>query len=392
MSSPQTSVEGINGPAYFDRGHNAILPSRVGQFLQGQLHSLPIQLQEVNTLDQVDLKNLENTGEIIQAEDPTSHQRYVLLKQHVVYAGIDLNKVTTINLSSSTFTADFYLWMRFTGSEDATAITFTTASNVSFDPTAPLKKATIGGLNYRLYHLTGDFKANYDLHEYPFDQQHLTIAFQNARLTNDRLVYVIDEQGLRLRADNTADPTTMAAVFQALSSWTYVSTQYASDTFTSHSTVGDPRNFGQRTQTAYSGLQVTTTLQRKSLSYLIGHLIPLLLLFLLVYASLYLHLDHLGDRLGLIVTSLLASAVLLLSLNGELPAIGYAVSLDYIYYVFFVLCLVCIGITLLMEWFGRNGKRPEMVDRSNVFLHTIYLTTLILTITSYVVIYHDRLA
>jgi branched-chain amino acid transport system substrate-binding protein len=184
----------------------------------------------------------------------------------------------------------------------------------------------------------------------------------------------------------------MAAVFQALSSWTYVSTQYASDTFTSHSTLGDPRNFGQRTQTAYSGLQVTTTLQRKSLSYLTSHLVPLLLLFLLVYASLFLHIRHLGDRLALIVTSLLASAVLLLSLNSELPEIGYTVSLDYIYYVFFGLCLLCIGITLLMEWLQQNGKHAKLVGRCNVFLHIIYLPIVTLTITYYVVIYHGRLA
>jgi branched-chain amino acid transport system substrate-binding protein len=84
--------------------------------------------------------------------------------------------------------------------------------------------------------------------------------------------------------------------------------------------------------------------------------------------------------------------VLLLSLNGELPEIGYVVSLEYIYYVFFGLCLVCIGITLFMEWLQHNGKHPKIMEPINFSLHIIYLTTVTLTIIYYLVTYHGRFA
>ncbi len=374
INSPQTSVEGINGPVYFGSDRNAVLPLRFGQFSHRRLHSLSIQLGQVSNPALFDQPSLEKAGEIIHAGD------LLLLKQHVVYAGIYLNKVSSINVTTSTFTADCYLWMLFNGSDDATAITFTNASNVSFDPTAPLRKETIKGLDYRLYHVTGDFKAHYDFHQYPFDQQQLSISFQNTRLTNDRLVYAIDEEGLQLRSDNTPDPTAAAEALQALSSWTYLTTQHASDTFTSHSTLGDPRNFGQRAQTAFSGLQVTTVVQRKSLSYLTSHLLPLVLLFLLVYASLFLsHTEHLGDRLALVVAALLTSAVLLLSINSELPEIGYVVSLHYIYYVFFMLCFICIVVPMFMKWLEAQ-KHTRPLRWINIALHIFYLVFVAITV------------
>jgi branched-chain amino acid transport system substrate-binding protein len=235
---------------------------------------------EVSEADRADLPNNTCTGELIQIGDQC------FWKQRVVYAGIDVNKVSDINVTTSTFSADFYLWMRYKGADDATAITFNNASSVSFDPTKPLASKLIGDLQYRLYHVTGDFKAAYDFHQYPFDQQQLTISFQNTRLTSKHLVYVIDAPGLKLHDNNAADVDRSRMAFQSLSAWKYRGTQYASDTFTSRSTLGDPRLFDERTRTDYSGLQMTMTIQRKTPAYLVSHGLPLALLFVLVYASL----------------------------------------------------------------------------------------------------------
>jgi branched-chain amino acid transport system substrate-binding protein len=383
MTSSQTGVEGLDGSLYFDAHHDGASPIRFGQFLHRRLRSLPIQLMAISNPALVDLTKQEHAGEIIMmGSEP-------FWKQRVVYAGIDVNKISSIDVTTATFTADFYLWMRYSGADDATAIAFTNASNVSFDPTLPQVSQTIDGLHYSLYHVTGDFKANYDFHQYPFDQQQLTIGLQNTRLTSDHLVYVIDSQGLRLRIDNSSDPRLAAASFQALSSWTYQGTQYASDTFTSRSTLGDPRFFDQRTRTDYSGLQMTMTVQRKSLAYLISHLLPMALLFLLVYASLFLPLKHLGDRLTLTVSALLASAVLLLSVNSELPEIGYVVSLDYIYYIFFVLCLECIVVPMVMEWLNEQGHKVA-TSWLNRGLHITYPLIVIATIVYYLVTYSGR--
>jgi branched-chain amino acid transport system substrate-binding protein len=284
--------------------------------------------------------------------------------------------------------------MRYTGSDDVTTIGFTDADKVSFDATAPQEEiqTTTDGLHYRRYHVTGDFKADYDLHQYPFDQQQLNIRFQNTHLTSEHLVYAIDTQRLPLGPDNVLEPSTGILAFRSLSSWVYLSTQYASDTFTTHSTLGKQENFDQRTQTDYSGLQVTMKVQRKSLSYLTSRLLPLALLFLLVYASLFLsHTEHLGDRLELVVAALLTSAVLLLSINSELPEIGYVVSIQYIYYVFFMLCFICIVVPMFMKWLDTQ-QHPRPLHWINIALHAFYIAVVATTIITHLVIYGNRLA
>lgn len=382
INSSQTAVDGLDGLLYFDSAHNSVAtPIRFGQFSHDRFLSAPLQMVSVSNPGLVDLVGEEHAGDIIQVGE----QYY--WKQSVVYAGIDLKEVSAINVADSTFTADFYLWLRYTGTEKATTITFTNASSVTFDPSAPVTSHTIDGLQYRLYHVAGDFKADYDFHDYPFDQQQLTIIFQNTLLTADRLVYVIDTQGLQLGHSTTTVDT--AAAFQLLSSWMYLSTGYASNTFTNRSTLGNPQLFDTQVRTDYSGLEMTITIQRKVLPYLISHLLPQILLFLLVYASLFMSTKHLGDRLILIVTALLTSAVLLLSVNSELPAIGYVVSLSYIYYIFFAICLLCMVAALLMEKMEERGKNVA-IFRMNIALHVIYLAIVAAVVIGYLAVYGNR--
>jgi branched-chain amino acid transport system substrate-binding protein len=396
IDSLQTSVATLVGSVYFDQ-QTTLLPLRFGQFSHGRISSLPTQLVPALNLAPADLIKQQSAGEIIQVDG----QSY--WKQHVIYTGIDINKISNIDTTTSTFSADFFFWMRFNSSEDATAIAFTNALNVSFDANVPLdSRTTVDGLLYRLYHVTGEFKATYDFHDYPFDQQQLRISFQNTRLTNDHLIYSIDTRGLRLRDDNTLDPTRGAAILQSLSSWNYLSTQYSSDTFTSDTTRGDPELFNQQTVTAYSGLQVTMMVQRKSVAYMISHLLPLLLLFLLVYASLFLpHNEHLGERLELVVAALLTGAILLLSINSELPEIGYVVSIQYIYYIFFFLCFICTVVPMFMKRQddGREERLQEKGDENTVAkdwrdisLHIFYLVVVFCTIIGYLIVYSSRFA
>lgn len=382
INSPQTAVDGLDGLLYFDSAHNSVAtPIRFGQFSHNQFLSAPLQMVPVSNPGLVDLAGEEHAGNVIQVG-----QQYYW-KQSVVYAGIDLKEVSAIDVTASTFTADFYLWLRYAGTENATAITFPTASSVTFDPSAPVTSQTIDGLQYRLYHVTGNFKADYDFHDYPFDQQQLTISFQSTLLTADRLVYVIDTQGLQLGQSTTTLDT--AAAFQLLTSWTYLSTGYASSTFTNRSTLGNPQLFDTQVRTDYSGLEMTITIQRKVLPYLISHLLPQVLLFLLVYASLFISTKHLGDRLILTVTALLTSAVLLLSVNSELPSIGYVISLSYIYYIFFAICLLCMIAALLMERMEERGKNVA-VFRMNVALHVMYLAIVAAIVIGYLVVYGNR--
>jgi branched-chain amino acid transport system substrate-binding protein len=81
------------------------------------------------------------------------------------------------------------------------------------------------GLNYRLYQLDGEFKSRFDLHDYPFDRQNLTIRFENLTTPSDRLTC----RSMALDWGLPLSDTAIAKTLQ-LPLWQFKSIQYAKET------------------------------------------------------------------------------------------------------------------------------------------------------------------
>jgi hypothetical protein len=71
-------------------------------------------------------------------------------------------------------------------------------------------------------------------------------------------------------------------------------------------------------------------------------LVPLFLLVLVVFATQFFPPTWNKERTTIPVTGILTSAVLLISISDQLPSLGYTMALEYIFYVFFVLCLMAM--------------------------------------------------
>src|SRR4051812_30445247 len=198
MDNPRAAITGLTGRLYFDANRNMPRPFRVGFFRRGRFITAPLQLVPVESLDMADVKEGIAKGHIVSTGD----RRYWL--QHVAYMGIDINRVNRIEVKQGTFNIDFYLWMRFEGEDDTPArVEFPALlDRAAFDPARPLRTRPEKDLSYRLYRITGDFKASYDLHDYPFDAQQLLLRFQNIEQQRERVTYVVDT-GAALRKERT---------------------------------------------------------------------------------------------------------------------------------------------------------------------------------------------
>src|SRR5678815_3765403 len=98
--------------------------------------------------------------------------------------------------------------MRFSGDDEPARVEFPALlDRGAFDPLAPLEASQVGGLNYRLFRIAGDFKNNYDLHDYPFDRQKVLVRFQNRQQRRELITYVVDRFGLELSDGNRIVPT-----------------------------------------------------------------------------------------------------------------------------------------------------------------------------------------
>lgn len=150
------------------------------------------------------------------------------------------------------------------------------ADRGAFDPARPIQAGREDGLSYRLYRISGDFKARFDLHDYPFDTQQLRLHLQNTEQRRELITYVIDRFGLRLADDGSSRAEDGA--YSGLQLWRFLGLNYFVESQSSGSTLGKASLFGAEAMTEFAGFDATIMLRRSSAIYMLKNLLPLFLL------------------------------------------------------------------------------------------------------------------
>jgi ABC-type branched-subunit amino acid transport system substrate-binding protein len=403
LNGPANAIPGLNGPLWFtaERGRQQAL--RVGRFQGGRFESAPGQLVPAPHPDAEEIAS----GAIVDIGGGRFARR-----QQVVYTGIFLNEIPRVDVAQSTFTADFYLWMRFARNAgvtdaDPTDFDFPDLVRGNFDGKQPVAQHDLDdGTTYRLWRLRGDFKNDYDLHRYPADRQALAIRFFNARAASDRLVYVIDRRSfdagagaaaIKLSSHGTSfatahaeesaatnrsgpgrvTPTTDAfggavapEAFRNLTQWEPMRAVQRRDNLVTESALGDPGLVGLERVRELAGFNVTVDLSRRVFATLAKTLLPLGLMALIMFASLYFPHALVKEKVTVAITAALSGAVLLGTINSQLGNVGYVIAVEYGFYVFFALCLLCIVAVLGAERLRVAGRTSMAigVERTGRYL------------------------
>ena len=359
IDSPKTAVAGLTGRLYFNADRDIPRPVRLGYFHHGRFVTAPLQLVQVEAPDAVDLAAEREKGHVASF----GNRHYWV--QHVVYTGIDIVRLNRVDVKQGTFNVDFYLWMRFAGDDDGqTQVQFPALlDSGAFDPARPLQIGQEDGLNYRLYRINGDFKARYELHNYPFDTQQLLLHFRNTQQRQELVTYVIDRFGLRL-ADERSSLVEDGA-YSGLELWRFLRLRYFVDSLSSGSTLGKAALFDSGLKTEFAGFDTVIVLRRSSGIFMLKNLLPLFLLALVVFATLFFPETLFRERVTIPVTAILTSAVLLLAVDNQLGDVGYTVAVEKIFYVFFALCLMTMLAGFGHERLRHAGRKRlcAVVDR-----------------------------
>ncbi len=384
IDSPEQAVPGLDGPLYFDAGRDMPRSLRFGYYDRGRLVSAPLQLVAVQRPDRIDLMKELRAGNVINIG-----QEFFWI-QRVVYAGIDIAHLNHIDIKGGTFNADLYVWLRYGGdNEDPTHIEFPDLQpqllEVSFDPAKPADQGVFDGLNYRLYRISGDFKAEYDLHDFPFDNQSLIVRFQNQEEPREKVAYVTDTFGLHFHRPDPV-PFEKRSAYSDLQLWHVSDVGYFVHSFSISSTQGRPALFDDDSRNEYGGFDVAIQVHRDVVAFMIKTLVPLFLLVLVVFATLFFPTSLTKERTTIPVTGILTSAVLLISISNQLPSLGYTIALEYIFYVFFGLCLMAMCAGFMSEIL-RNKKYHGHAIAVDLIARIAYGGVVLLTIATFLWLY-----
>jgi branched-chain amino acid transport system substrate-binding protein len=255
----------------------------------------------------------------------------------------------------------------------------------SFDPAHPAETGKQDDLNYRVWRVSGDIKAEFDLHDFPFDSQSLLVRFQNHEAPREQIAYVIDTSGLHLHRPDPG-PVGARSAFRDLQLWHVADIRYFVDAFSISSTQGKTAFFDTDDRNEYGGFDTAIVVQRDIVAFMIKTLVPLFLLVLVVFATLFFPPSLSKERTTIPVTGILTSAVLLISIGNQLPSLGYTRALEYIFYVFFALCLMAMCAGFIGEIL-RNRAYHGRVIAVDLIARIAYSAVVLVTIAVFVWMY-----
>ena len=189
FNSPDTAIDGVGGPIFFDSFGDIDRPVYISQFQDGKPVSALVQLQTIPNA-----RTLSNLPQKIADQEVIRIGNRYLYRTNVVYTGIELKEIPELDVKAGIANLDFAIWFRFKGDLEADQIEFLNAVE-PIELGEPITAELVGDLNYRLYYVNGRFKLDF-LPTQRFGQHIAGISFANAELGKNRLMYVADTMSM----------------------------------------------------------------------------------------------------------------------------------------------------------------------------------------------------
>ncbi|ELS00313.1 ABC-type branched-chain amino acid transport system, periplasmic component [Xenococcus sp. PCC 7305] len=376
-----TTIANSSQENHFDSKGNILVSPLVGVFNYDSLTSAYIQLHRILNLKLVNnLAQQIEQGSIIQVGS-----EYMLLT-HVVYTGVDINQVSSIDEKSSSYLLDFYLWFRYQGEDlhpediefsNYNAEAMDSGETLTLDE--PLEEKRLGKSDYKLFRMKASFKEQFKFQDYPFDNQTLAVRFRHRHLTKVRLLYAVDNIGM----EAVTTPEILAKweqgqVFDEISDWIVRKVSFYPDTLINQSTLGDRRFVNTDAKIKYSRFNAAINITRNTVSFTIKELLPLLFFVVVSYLVLFLPFENIS--IDAVSGILLAVVFYHLSLIEKLPdGVGYVVTLDYAFYLTYGL----LGLELLLVTIGHSkffGQETTKIKQLMIFSRVAFPTCLAMSV------------
>lgn len=375
IDSLDVAAPGLSGPLYFNASNTVPQSLSFGLFDRGSLQSAPIQYRAVSE-SAVDLTQDRAEGLVFDiAGQP-------FLQYRVAYVGVDLNEVTNLNLANQTFQADFFLWFRYQGDESIENVFFPNSTTPSAPLPDPIDRRELDDDRFTMYRIDGSFTDPLNFANYPWDRHTLTINMQNTTLSQDDIVYVPDQATLReSQAERQHSGANINEPFNRIANWIVQGVYFLQDTAIVRSTTPDPET-GAPGYRQVSTYQVQIDYARDVRAFLIKNMLPLALLALVTYFSIYFAPANATTRISLAITSVLTASVMLQSVWNSLPNVGYTVAIEWLYYVYIGLSAALVLISITVDrWY--KAKRLVAARQLDLIAQIGYPAVLIIVITAY---------
>jgi len=306
--------------------------------------------------------------------------------------GIFIKKIVP-DFKEGKFYSEFYWWLKFTNdttrsswkNSDITNIEYINAHESEIGSFAN-EVQEIKNIGSNRYYYTGfhqgDFYFNPDYTSYPFDEQILNITMENSLIPENELELVIDTSSFIASKSSKQHYGLSNDLMNNKSiNFNIDKTKITTTTGLYNSNFGDPEF---PSETRYSRINISVIIKRSFVPFISKLIIPLAIILFLVYFVFFIPADKIDIAAGLTVTSLLSAIAFQLSVNGDLPDIGYIIYIDKVFYSCYFLIAITMAQSLYTFYLDKTeipekvrlAKRIDVISRylfPIIFVASIYL-------------------
>jgi potassium-dependent mechanosensitive channel len=161
----------------------------------------------ISALTQLSPIREENVGnyldELVAGRALYVNDRF-MYKTNVVYAGVNIDKITGFDPATGTADLSLNLWFRWRGEFAPNDIVFTNAVQpIKLDK--PERQTQVGDMIYHAYRVSGKFYINYSNVERAYGSHIVGVSFRHRTMARNNLMYVSDVLGMNLATASNLD-------------------------------------------------------------------------------------------------------------------------------------------------------------------------------------------
>ncbi|MEM0475758.1 MAG: hypothetical protein QW343_03115 [Candidatus Norongarragalinales archaeon] len=247
-------------------------------------------------------------------------------EQSIVKVGIYVLNIGKFDVSSGSYTVDFYLSMHCDSECDPSNFEFMNGRATSMDK-------ILDAPNEKFYRIQAALSENIDLKEYPFDRHSLPIVIEDKRNTKEKLVYVPDEK-------NSGIDSSVTLVGWELDGWNSRAEDH----------IYQPYN------ESYSRFVFNIGIKRIFLAAILKTFLPVIFIVIVgLLALLIEERDKLWTRIGINTSALIAAVMFHLNVTSSIPPVGYLTFADKFMIVTYVVLVLSLLSSILMMMHAKRG-------------------------------------
>ena len=271
-----------------------------------------------------------------------------------VTVGIYLTDIYDVDIKKGTYTADFYIWFLWSGKVNPRNFEIVNGHLVFKHEESTSLTA---GMEYVSFRCRASLHGFFDLTDYPWDRQTLTIRIEDEDLEATELVYLADADNSKISADLNIGKRTLGTLRIAATEYVYPTT------------FGNPTRSAEK-GTAYSRITVELPADHKGARIFIKTFLALFISVAIAFLTFIIRPCDLPPRFSMGIFGMfgaVASLIVISNAIDDCPYLTLAEKIHYAGMIFIFLSVLESSISLKLYHAGKE-RAWRVMDVISMYL------------------------